>query len=193
MSNLQSLLSNLISGDDEQAESAAHDLAAFGSEAVPFLQELLDSPDTDQRWWATRTLALIVDPQAVNLLLESLSDPDIAVRQCAALALKKQPVPDAIPKLIEAIDDPDQLLSRLATNALIASGAMAVPELVNLLEKGSQHAKGEAARALALIGDKRAIPAMFTEWEKGSSLVQYWIEEGFRRMGVGMTFFNPDW
>ena len=50
----------------------------------------------------------------------------------------------------------------------------------------------EAARSLAMIEDKRAIPALFKAWSDGSPMVKHWAEEGFERMGVGMRFFIPD-
>ncbi len=174
------------------AEAAAIEIAAFGREALPALESLLASENADHRWWFTRTLALIADPRASTMLLESFQDTDVAVRQCAALALKEQPTPEAIPALIIALDDTDRLLSRLAGDALIAQGEVAVPALIEILEKGEQRQQGDAARALALIGDTRAIPVMFEVWERGSILVQHWIEQGFERMGVGMTFFNPE-
>jgi len=192
MSKLQYLITLLISGSDEQAEKAAMEITHYGGDALPALIELLDSPDSDHRWWSTRTLALIDDPQASGLLLKSLQDPEIEVRQCAVLALKERPIPKAIPALIVAMDNPDRLLSRLAADALISVGESALPALIDVLEKGTPRAKGEAARALALIGDKEAIPVMFAEWEQCSALVQYWIEEGFKRMGVGMQFFSPE-
>lgn len=192
MSNIQHLISILISGGDAQAETAALEISTFGDEALPYLRELLASLNPDHRWWATRTLALIADSQASNLLLESLGDSDLAVRQCAALALKEQPVPKAIPALIKTLDNEDQLLSRLAAEALITVGEPAVPKLIEILESGSQRAQGEAARALAQIGDKRAIPVMFEVWENGSALVKHWIEDAFQKMGVGMTFFSPE-
>ncbi len=195
MSNLQDLISILISGEDEAedaAEAAAIEIAVFGNDALPALEELHASPKADSRWWATRTLALIADPRASTMLLESLKDTDPAVRQCAALAFREQPAPEAIPALVVALDDPDRMLSRLVADALIAAGDAAVPALIEVLKNGEQRAQGEAARALALIGDTRAIPVMFEVWENSSSIVQYWIEEGFRRMGVGMTFFTPE-
>lgn len=192
MPNLQSLISNLKSGNDERAEAAALEISFAGKEAIPVLEELLDSADADQRWWATRSLAGIAAPEAHILLLRSLQDEDINVRQCAALALREQPVPEAIPALIAALDDPDRMLSRLAADALIAAGDASVAALIEVLENGEQRAQREAARALALIGDTRAIPVMFEIWEHSSAFVQYWIEEGFKRMGVGMTFFSPE-
>ncbi|MBL6980860.1 MAG: HEAT repeat domain-containing protein [Anaerolineales bacterium] len=192
MSNLQNLISNLISGNDEAAEAAAGEIAAFGADSLPALRELLSSENADHRWWATRTLALISEPQSSALLLESLRDLELEVRQCAALALKEQPTPEAIPALIATLGDQDQLLSRLAADALIAVGTESVPSLIEILKNGKQPAQGAAARVLAIIADTSAIPVMFDVWEGGSSIVQYWIEEGFRRMGVGMTFFNPE-
>lgn len=192
MSPFQSLISNLISGDDEQAETAALEISVVGKEALPALGELLDSADADHRWWATRSLALIADPRASILLLDSLQDADLAVRQCAALALKENPASRATTALIDVLNDRDRLLSRLAADALVAIGEQAVIPLMEVLENGTQHAQGEAARALTLIGDTRAIPVMFEIWEESSALVRHWIEEGFERMGVGMAFFSPD-
>ena len=192
MPNFQTLISNLISGDDEVAEVAAVEISAFGPDALPAMGELLSSKSFDHRWWATRTLALISDPQAAAMLLESLRDPELEVRQCAALALKEQPTAEAIPELIALLSDADRLLSRLAAEALISAGVDAVPRLIETLQNGEPRALGEAARALAIIGDARAISTMFEVWEHSSSIVQHWIEEGFRRMGVGMTFFSPE-
>src|SRR3990172_8978017 len=117
-----SLLEELTSGVDDRAEAAARALARYGPEILPALQELLHRPDPELRWWATRALAEIDDPQLVSLLLESLQDPDTSVRQCAALALRQQPSPQAIPGLAQALWDSDRFLAHLATDALIATG-----------------------------------------------------------------------
>ncbi len=191
MINIQSQISNLISGDDERAEAAALELVRFGKDALPALEELLSSSDADQRWWATRSLAGIAVPKAQTLLLKSLQDDDLTVCQCAALAIKENPSPEATTTLIEILDDRDRLLSRLAADALVAIGEQAVIPLMEVLKNGAQRARGEAARALALIADTRAIPVMFEIWENSSAIVQHWIEEAFDRMGVGMTFFRP--
>ncbi|HLE50642.1 MAG TPA: HEAT repeat domain-containing protein, partial [Anaerolineales bacterium] len=98
-----SLLKELTGGVDERAEAAARALARYGLEVLPALQELLHRPDPDLRWWATRALAEIDDPQVVSLLLESLQDPDALIRQCAALALRQQPSFQAVPGLAQAL------------------------------------------------------------------------------------------
>jgi HEAT repeat protein len=59
------------------------------------------------------------------------------------------------------------------------------------MESGSHIARLEAARALASIGDTRAIPALFDALDD-SALLEYWANEGLERMGVGMCFFSPE-
>ncbi|HBY08136.1 MAG TPA: hypothetical protein DEH22_10255 [Chloroflexi bacterium] len=192
MPDLQNLITKLTSGDDEVAEAAVEQIAALGEFALPALFDLGDSSDSEKRWWALRTLSVIPHPEVPPRLLAGLCDPDPAVRQCAALGLSQQPADEAIPDLIAALDARDRLLARLAGDALISTGSAGLPGLIQTLEAGSPSAKIEAARALALIGDKNAIAALFAAWQEGSTMVQYWAEEGLDRMGVGMQFFAPD-
>jgi HEAT repeat protein len=192
MTDIQSLISALKSGDDAQAEAAVDEITFLGSELLPALLDVLDSPNPNNRWWALRALAVIRDPQVPMHLREALSDPDYTIRQCAALGLSHQTDVDSIPDLIAALDDKDRLVVRLAGDALTAIGGPAVMALIETLENGSNGARIEAARALAVIGDTRAIPAMFTVWENGSALIRHWVETGFERMGVGMQFFQPE-
>ena len=192
MTDLKSLLSNLISGNDQLAESTVNDIAALGESALPALFDLLDSPDLDHRWWAMRVLCLIPHRDVLHRLHHALNTSEPAIRQCAALGLAEQSHIDSIPYLISALDDVDRLVARLAGDALITIGEPAVTALIETLEEGSQSAQIDAARALATIADRRAIPVMFKAWDGGSTLVQYWVELGFEKMGVGMQFFKPE-
>lgn len=192
MTNLQFLITKLTSEDDDVAESTVEEIAAMGSSALPSLFDLIDSADPENRWWAIRTLAVIPHPEVPPRLQDALQDPDPAVRQCAALGLARQPSVDAIPGLIVVLSDQDRLLARLGGDALIAMGDVALPALIEILDNGTQPAKIEAARSLALIGDKNAIPALFKVWQNGSAMIQYWAEDGLDRMGAGMQFFTPD-
>jgi HEAT repeat protein len=164
----------------------------MGAAALPALFELMDTPDPNKRWWAIRVLSAIPDPEVTLHLRKALSDPDYTIRQCAALGLSQQPDVESIPALIERLEDDDRLVARLAADALIAIGGPAVMDLIETLESGPQSSQIEAARALAVIGDTRAIPTMFAAWEEGSALIRHWIEQGFERMGVGMQFFEPE-
>jgi HEAT repeat protein len=192
MPDLQPLLADLTSDDDQRAETAVHALAELGETALSGLLELLENPEPDVRWWAIRALAGLPHPQAASRIQANLHDPDPAVRQCAALGLSHQPNPAALPELIDLLAAADRLLARLAADALIALGSPAVPALLEKLANTSPAARVEAARALALIADPAAIPGLFAAWEQGSALLQYWAEAGLERMGVGMQFFTPE-
>lgn len=192
MPNLESLIAKLTSGDDEVAESSVEKIAALGESALPALFDLINSTDDETRWWALRILAVIPHPMVPPRLQVALHDPDPAVRQCAALGLSQQPSVEAIPDLITLLEAEDRLLARLGSDALIAIGSPALPALIATLKNGPQPASIEAARALALIGDKDAIAALFQAWQEGSAMIQHWAEDGLDRMGVGMQFFAPD-
>lgn len=190
--DLDTLISNLISDNEALAIAAVDEISALGAAALPALFRLLESPSPNERWWAIRVLSAIPSRDVTRRLRESLRDPDYTIRQCAALGLSQQPDIGSIPDLIERLDDTDRLVARLAADALIAIGGPAVTDLIAVLEGGQQPAKVEAARALAVVGDTRAIPTMFAAWEDGSALVRHWVEQGFERMGVGMQFFKPE-
>ena len=190
--DLELLLSDLISDDDECAVAAVDALSALGTAALPPLLEMLQDSDPNRRWWAIRVLSAIPSHEVPGQLRKALGDPDYTVRQCAALGLSQQPNVDSIPDLINSLNDRDRLVARLAADALIAIGGPAVTDLIQTLESGTPPSKVEAARALAVIGDTRAIPVMFAAWEGGSALIRHWVEQGFERMGVGLQFFNPE-
>jgi HEAT repeat protein len=189
--DLPRLRSLLTSGDDDLAEKAVTELALFGSQALPFLKELLSVADADTRWWATRALSEINDAQVIPLLLDRLNDPDASVRHCTVLALRQQPTPEAINPLIKLLESSDRFLAHLACDALIAIGKAAVPALMDTAKSHSQAARLEAMRALARIGDPNAIPILYAAYEENSALMEFWADEGLERMGVGMIFYKP--
>jgi len=193
---IQKLISELCSGDDLRAEAAALEMAALPrprhSEVLAALQELLAKPQSDLRWWAVRALSEIDHPGVPGLLLQALGDSDAAVRQCAALGLRLRPNLQAIPALSAALSDQDHLLASLAADALIAVGSPAVLPLLDVMQGSHQPARLKAARALATIGDTRAIPALYAALDEDSTLMEYWANEGLERMGVGMVYFVPE-
>lgn len=191
MAEVETLVQQLIRGDDQQAEQAALALAKFGEPALPTLLALADSKDSNQRWWALRSLALIPAPQAKAALIHALGDSDISVRQCAALGIRYQPTFEAVPALLEALASQDKLLARLAADALIAIGHQAVPDLILTVKNGNPSARLEAVRALALIGDPRAIPVLYNVLSEESTFMDFWATEGLDRMGIGITYVKP--
>lgn len=187
---IEDLIAVFSGGDDGEAEELASQVVSTREDAWALIAPLLVHEDEDVRWWSVRTLAGLPHPEAEHNLVRMLRDRAVSVRQCAALGLRKRPSPLAVEALIECLEDPDPLLRRLCGDALIAVGAEAVPALIEALADDPQKVKREAARALAEIGDTRAIGPLFQAWEDGSSVVQYWAEIGIDRMGVGMRFFK---
>lgn len=192
MSDFPTLLTELASGDDERAEAAALQIAAYGAEALPILSILLSSPNPDARWWATRTLATIHTGGITPMLLKALRDPEYGVRMCAAVALREKPDPTAIPALITLLGSRNPLLGRLAADALAAIGKDATPSLVAVFENGNQSECLNAVRALSRIGDARAIPALFKALDHDSVVIQHLADKGLENLGVSMSFFEPD-
>jgi HEAT repeat protein len=192
LSGFPTLLAELVSGDDERAEAAALQIAAFGVESLPVLNILLSSPNPDARWWATRTLATIDDRSTTPMLLKALRDPDDGVRMCAAVALRERPDPTATPALITLLGSRNPTLGRLAADALVAIGKAATPSLVAVFENGSQAECLNAVRALSKIGDARAIPALFKALDHDSVVIQHLADKGLENLGVSMSFFEPD-
>ncbi len=192
MNDLGTLLSDLTSGDTERAEAAAIALPQQEEAALFELGKLSKNSHVETRWWATRALAGFPQAEAGNLLMARLQDDESSVRYCAALALGQQKREPVIPALIEALASKDPLFARLAGDALVAHGAAAVEPLLASLESLPIAAKIEATRSLALIGDTRAISALFKLADSDSPTLEHWVSEGLEKMGVGMRFFQAN-
>lgn len=187
---LPSLLQDLVGGDETRAEEAVPALIKLGRDAIPALLELSRSPDADSRWWAVRTLAQ--SPLArTEWLVPFLNDPAPEVRQCAALGLAATPKESAVQPLIRALSDDDGMVGSLAVNALVKIGGAAVPSLIGAVNEAKQSARIHALRALAEIGDQRAIPVMMKVMDEESALLQHWAQEGLERLGLNMVYIKP--
>jgi len=182
MDLISRLFAELRGGDEPLAESAAERIAAEGDRVLPELIRMMDDERVEERWWAVRIAAAMDHPQALTLIRKGLGDSSEDVRQCAALAVRQQPHPEAISELSLLLDSGDPLTRRLEA---------ALPALLDVLENGITRARVEAARALAKIGDKRAISSLYRLLDEESALLTYWAEEGLDAMGVGMIFFKP--
>jgi HEAT repeat protein len=191
MSSLDDLLADLTSGDESRAEAAASALAQSGSSVFPALESLLQSSEADDRWWAVRTLAQMHKPQ-LEWLLTALNDRSAEVRQAVALALSAHPAEQAVPALIQSLSDEDAMVGTLAANALIAIGKPAVPALLHSFAEAPQRARIQLLRALAEIGDHRAIPLMMEALDVDSAALHYWADVGLERLGLNMVYIKPD-
>ena len=171
--------------------AAVDNISALGTKALPALFKLLDESDPNKRWWAIRVLSAIPDPEVPETQASSQRS---GLHHTAMRSFRSEPAAkcEYHPGFDTDVKCQDRLVARLSADALIAIGGPAVTDLIEILENGPQSSQVKSARALAVIGDTRAIPAMFAAWEDGSALIRHWIEQGFERMGVGMQFFKPE-
>lgn len=191
INEFKSLVKELTSGDDHRAENAVARLIVHGINALPYLEEMIVSSESDTRWWAVRCLAQLENPP-IDLLVESLADPSLEVRQCAALAICHHPDKSAIQKLLEMIAEPDPIAANLAASALIAIGEESIPGFLEVLPELKEVGRIEAIRAMACIGDYRALPILMSALGEDSLTINYWAEEGLTRLGLDMVYIKPD-
>lgn len=184
---LNSLLADLLSGDESRGEAAVPGLAALGEEARAALLEAADSESADQRWWAVRALA----EAAPGELIQFLKDPAPEVRQAAALGLGASADGRSVPALIEALYDEDSMVGSLASNALVKAGQEAVPALLEVLKSAPQAVRIHALRALIELKDHRAIPAMLQMAGEDSAVISHWAQVGLERLGLNMIYIKP--
>ena len=191
MEDLHTRLRELDVNDDERIEQFLALLINYGEAALPILNELLNSTNSNKRALAIHALSYLNHPSTPSALFHGLNDPDLLVRYSALIGLRLQPNRKALPSLVQLLCDKDALIVRLATDALITLGEYSIPSLVDVLK--TQHGPGriEAARALASIDHEDVIQPLLMALGDRSSFVDYWAREGLGRRGLGMLFFSP--
>jgi hypothetical protein len=183
------ILEELFSGEDERAAAAAGQVQEVD---LPALLEALRGHNPDARWWAVAALGHLPGAAATAALVNVAADKDASVRAAALHALGQRTSPEAVTPLLFALNDDSEYLARLATEALIRIGRLAVPGLIQALRHDAQpRVRVNAARGLAAIADPAAIPALMGALEDESALVQHYADEGLEKLGVGMVYFAP--
>jgi HEAT repeat protein len=178
-----------FSGDEARMPAA---LAQITEADLPALREAAAAREPETRALAATALGVIPSEDAVRALLPLTADPEADVRAAAFHALGQQRAAEGVTPLMFALSDPSPYLARLATDALIQIGAPAVPALIEALDREVEsHVRINLARALALIADPRAIPALFRALDDESHLVEHWADMGLEKMGVGQVYFKP--
>lgn len=189
---MEEALDALLTGTEEERESAATELMSAGQSAVSGLQLVLTTGDADARWWATRALAEIPGAEARQSLLATLADPDEDVRVCAVLGLGERRDEAAVGPLLALMANGSGYQQRHIGDALSKIGEPAVPGLIEALENPSSAVRANSARALVRIESEQAIPALIKALDDPEPTVEYYAWEALQRMGVGtMVFFRP--
>jgi len=187
---MQSLLAELISGDDARAENCIPMLTELGRAVMPALLDLIHAEEADSRWWAVRALAASPHTRTEDLI-PLLSDSAPEVRAATALAICNHPHQCAVEALINTLADQDSLTAGLAGKALVKIGSPSVPGLLNVMSAAPTGIQILALRALCEIRDQRAIPIMLKSLSDESAVLQYWAQEGLERLGLNMVYIKP--
>jgi HEAT repeat protein len=181
-------LDDWFSGDDARMTVA---LGRITEADLPALREAAAAREPETRALAATALGAIKSGEAMAALLPLSADPDATVRAAAFHALGQQRAAGAVTPLMFALSDRSPYLARLAADALIQIGSPAVPTLIEALDHEVEpHVRVNVARALALIADTRAIPALFRALEDDSHMVEHWADVGLEKMGVGQVYFR---
>lgn len=182
-------LAELFSGDDQRAQAA---LTTLSLDDVPALIDALNTDAPETRWWAAVALGHLPSPASTQALIQCSLDAELSVRAAVLYALGQHQAEAAVRPLIFALGTASAYLGRVAADALIHIGAPAVPAFIEILDRDvTPLVRAQAARALALLADTRAIPALFRALEDDSQVVSYWAEHGLEKMGVGQVYFKP--
>lgn len=111
-STVKNLIRALASFNDLSRVEARRALVATGRQAVPFLIEALNDPESLRRWEAAKALGEIGDPNAAPALVKALEDEAFEVRWAAAKALIEMNVKGLKPLLQALIERADSVFLR---------------------------------------------------------------------------------
>ncbi|MFP4161159.1 MAG: protein kinase domain-containing protein [Ectothiorhodospira sp.] len=130
----------------------------------------------DEDWWvrarSADALARIGGPRVVQAVVQLLRDDDEFVRRSAVEILNSTRDETALTHLIDALEDADWWVRERAVDALAAIGnRAAVPALLGMLER-DREAAPVVIRALARLGDGRAVPPLMVRLEDADTGVR---------------------
>lgn len=114
------LISGLRSQDKEHRAICTNKIVQLGSDAVPFLIQLLQDDDWKVRYRASEALGMIKSDDAVPCLIMTCSDEKDHVRYMAAKSLGLIRTPDAVPVLISLLEDDHPYTRGISSESLAA-------------------------------------------------------------------------
>ncbi len=170
--SLHKLIMQLGSNDIHEMITAANELAALGSKAVPTLIQALNDESIAIRGQVVFLLGRIADPQATQALIVALNDENAYIRRNAVDALAKIKNSAATTALVERLADEDTVVREHAAMALGELKDKTVTEnLAGLLTTEEDITIKQAAiDSLGKLADSRATKILVQELEKHNDL-----------------------
>lgn len=151
--DIQQLITELGSKDQEQQLEAARKLSTVGSQAVePLIDALVNNKNRDVRKNAAVVLGMIKDARALDALVKCLKDRDGIVRWSSAWSLGEIGDVGAIDGLVDALKDSYSTTRHRAAEALGKIGSdRAISHLFPLLRDSNKEVRDAAKAAIAKI------------------------------------------
>lgn len=146
--------------DDAVRETLTWAVVQHGDDATARIVAQLGDPDPAIRRQMAHVASKLHDRSAVPAIATLLDDPDDSVRVKAVFALGQLGGPDAARALLGAFGRGDEDLRDVVAEALARTGEDVVDPLLARLFDDSTTVRAQAADALGLIGDARAVPAL---------------------------------
>jgi HEAT repeat protein len=119
-------------------ERAEAAVGLLTAEHLPALESALADANLDRRWWAVAGLGRLGGEHATQLLMRAAAAGEPNLRAAAIFALGRLHSALAIPQLLQILEDPSEYLARLASDALIAVGQPALAALIDVLASHTQ-------------------------------------------------------
>ena len=160
------LRSALDDASEQVRAQAITGLASIGDSSIApaIAARLAQDKRPFVRKTAAYALGRLANLSTTPALVSALKDKDDEVRGVAAVALGQYKDPTAIAALSQSLADKNDFVRAHAAHALGVQGAAAVstvPRLIGLLNSDKENrVRRQAARALGLIGDRSALPAL---------------------------------
>lgn len=189
ISDIESLIEQLVSSDEVDRENAAYLIGELGAEALALTKNTLKSKrDIEQR----NALAKPdVFERAVEALIKSTGDKVAWVRGNAAEALGKMKAQKAISNLLVCLDDDEQVVVSSAAESLgLIGDHTATDKLTSLLNAKEWIIRMQAARALGCLQNPDALDALTVALSDERADVSIAAQEALDQLQEDATYDN---
>ncbi len=146
----------------------------------------LSSPEPEVRRFVIDLMRAWKGALETGGLVPLLTDPDTGVRLRAARALGKAGDGRAVPALIRALGYDDDLIAGEAADALARIGDPALEPLTEALRHDDPFVRWHAAKALAEMADERSAGALLDALDDQNFGVRWYAATGLAAMGTGV-------
>lgn len=167
---------------------ALEELARSDPEALAAIQDMMNDPSEDVRWWSIDTLADIGSKESIPLLMNMLNDSSEKVRREAINSLGRMGA-DAGPQVAGFLDSQDAETRAYAIDAIgKMKYAGATDALIASLDDQNGRVRSEAIWSLAETGAKNAAPALRKIYNENPGDNRYSLVRCLKTLGDNEPF-----